>query len=73
MQKAGISVYAFDAHSFGRSEPLDAQVRAYVSSVDHFVDDVYSFLQVRAAHLAHTMTMHANHDPSLISTPLQCN
>ncbi|CAL8470363.1 g9905 [Coccomyxa elongata] len=45
MQKAGISVYAFDAHSFGRSEPLDAQLRAYVSSVDHFVEDVYSFLQ----------------------------
>lgn len=47
MQKAGISVFAFDAHSFGRSEPLDPKLRAYVCSVDHLIDDVYSFLQVR--------------------------
>lgn len=52
MQKAGISVYAFDAHSFGRSEPLDAKLRAYVSSVDHLIDDVYSFLQVCTTFIA---------------------
>ncbi|BDA44401.1 probable monoglyceride lipase [Coccomyxa sp. Obi] len=45
MQKAGVAVFAFDAHSFGRSEPLDANLRAYVSSVDLLIDDVYSFLQ----------------------------
>ncbi|EIE26115.1 alpha/beta-hydrolase [Coccomyxa subellipsoidea C-169] len=45
LQKAGISVFAFDAHSFGRSGPLDARCRAYITSVDHLVDDVYSFLK----------------------------
>ena len=39
-------MFAFDAHGFGRSEPLAASCRAYIGSVDHLVDDVYSFLQV---------------------------
>lgn len=46
LQAAGINVFAFDAHSFGRSEPQEELLRSYVTSVDRYVDDVYTFLQV---------------------------
>lgn len=40
-------MFAFDAHSFGKSEPLEpAKMRSYVLSPHHLVDDVYSYVQV---------------------------
>ena len=47
LQKRGFSVFAFDAHSFGKSEPLEpAYMRSYVMSPHHLVDDVYSYVRV---------------------------
>ena len=47
LQKRGFSVFAFDAHSFGKSEPLEpAYMRSYVLSPHHLVDDVYSYVRV---------------------------
>ncbi|CAK0736685.1 hypothetical protein CVIRNUC_000786 [Coccomyxa viridis] len=46
LQKRGFSVFAFDAHSFGKSEPLEpAYMRSYVLSPHHLVDDVYSYVR----------------------------
>ena len=46
--EAGIRVFLFDAHSFGRSEPLDKGHRSLVSKSEHLVDDVYQFRTVSA-------------------------
>ncbi len=41
-------MFTFDAHSFGKSEPLKpAYLRSYVESPHHLVDDVYTYIQVR--------------------------
>jgi len=36
-------VFLFDAHSFGRSEPLDEKHRSLVENFNHLVDDVFTF------------------------------
>ena len=45
--EAGISVFLYDAHSFGRSEPKDAKLRSLVLDFRHLVDDVYTFREVQ--------------------------
>ena len=48
LQKRGFSIFAFDAHSFGKSEPLEpAYLRSYVLNPHHLVDDVYTYVEVR--------------------------
>ena len=44
--EAGIRVFLYDCHSFGRSEPLDAGHRSLVVSYEHLADDVYTFRKV---------------------------
>lgn len=47
LQKRGFSVFAFDAHSFGKSEPLaPPYLRSYVLTPQHLVDDVYTYVEV---------------------------
>ena len=48
LQKRGFTVFTFDAHSFGKSEPMKpAYLRSYVQSPHHLVDDVYTYVQVK--------------------------
>jgi alpha-beta hydrolase superfamily lysophospholipase len=47
MQAAGVSVFAFDAAGFGKSEPFEEQYRCFVPDVDYFADDVYAYRKVR--------------------------
>lgn len=44
--EAGIRVFGYDCHSFGRSEPLDEAHRSLVVDHEHLVDDVYLFRKV---------------------------
>ena len=54
LQKRGFSIFTFDAHSFGKSEPLKpAYLRSYVQSPHHLVDDVYTYVQVRRQLVRH--------------------
>lgn len=45
--EAGIRVFLYDCHSFGRSEPLDEGHRSLVVNHEHLVDDVYTFRKAR--------------------------
>ncbi len=56
--KAGIAVFAFDAHGFGRSV-FAAAAPLFVQSMEHFIDDVYSFREVISS------------NPSPLETPLE--
>ena len=48
-------MFTFDAHSFGKSEPLKpAYMRSYVQSPHHLVDDVYTYVQVSCRLTSHS-------------------
>lgn len=42
---AGIALFAFDAHGFGKSRQA-APAPLYVQTIEHFIDDVYTFRKV---------------------------
>ena len=46
MADAGIKLFMFDAHSFGRSEPREPGYRSLVLRWEDLVDDIYLFKKV---------------------------
>lgn len=71
---AGIALFAFDAHGFGKSRQA-APAPLYVQTIEHFIDDVYTFRQVshnEALELSCAVPGLANHVDTVVQVERLC-